>query len=271
MADNSKNITKVWRPVKQFLLFAVTGVLIFSLYSAADAGIDGQVSRVMVYIQPLDGDIVLVTKPIIASILKNDYRSTIKGASITSLDMTAIERIIEKNNYVKDAQVYVDARNTMHIKVFQRNPILRVISANESSFYIDEEGKKIPFRSDAVMRLPVLTGDLPYYKSAMATDKKSVYSDVLTLMKAVDQDPFMKALTEQIVVDPEVGLCIYPKLGHHRIIFGNAERAEQKFRKLEIFYKQAMPKDGWNVYKEINLKYKDQVIARKEPLVVLQS
>ena len=105
----------------------------------------------------------------------------------------------------------------------------------------------------------------------MATDKKSVYSDVLTLMKAVDQDPFMKALTEQIVVDPEVGLCIYPKLGHHRIIFGNAERAEQKFRKLEIFYKQAMPKDGWNVYKEINLKYKDQVIAKKEPLVVLQS
>lgn len=260
-----------WRSIKQILLFVLSGVLILGLYSATDKGIAGKVSKVMVYIQPLEGEVTLVTKPMIGTLLRHDFKQKIKGTQVAELNMTAIEKIIEKNNYVKDAQVYLDARNTLHIKVFQRNPVLRVISTNEPSFYIDQEGVKIPFRKDAVMRLPVLTGDFPVYKPGMALSGKSTYSDVFKLVTAINEDPFMKALTEQIIVDKEEGLCIYPKLGQHRIIFGNADRVQQKFKKLEVFYKQAMPKDGWNIYSEINLKYKDQVVAKKEPLVVLHS
>jgi len=82
-------------------------------------------------------------------------------------------------------------------------------------------------------------------------------------MKAILEDPFMNALTEQLVVDEKKDVCIIPKLGHHKIILGDAEDIENKFKRLEIFYKQGMPPEGWNIYKEINLKYKDQVVAKK--------
>ena len=225
----------------------------------------GQIEKVIVEIKPLEGDIYLVTKPILATILKKKYKQKFKGSNIEDLDLTEIERVIEKNKYVKDAQVYIDARNGMHIKVIQRNPVLRVLSANEPSFFLDEEGIKIPYQKDAVMRLPVLTGNLPVFKPEMLSKQGSVYEDVFQLMQALKGDNFMRSLTEQVFFNERKELCIMPKMGDHVIILGDGENAARKFRKLEVFYKKAMPKEGWNTYKSINLKYKDQVVAtRKE-------
>jgi hypothetical protein len=39
---------------------------------------------------------------------------------------------------------------------------------------------------------------------------------------------------------------------------------QEKFSKLEIFYKQAMPYEGWTKYDQINLKYSKQIVCRKK-------
>ena len=49
----------------------------------------------------------------------------------------------------------------------------------------------------------------------------------------------------------------------HKIIFGAAEDIDTKFKKLMIFYTHGLSKVGWNVYSEINLKFKDNVVCKK--------
>ena len=62
-----------------------------------------------------------------------------------------------------------------------------------------------------------------------------------------------------------------PKIGDQVIILGDGENINKKFKKLEIFYKKAMPKEGWNSYKSINLKYKNQVVATKKELEIIKN
>jgi len=271
MTGRIRKIEFIAGRILQLLAIPAMALVIFSLYSAKDTSMKGMIEKVMVEIKPIDNNIYLVTKPVLGEMLRKKFKDKFKGQTIENLDMTLIESTIEHNDFVKDAQVYVDARNIMHIKVQQRNPILRVISQNESSFYIDEDGVKIPFQRKAVIRLPVLTGDLPVYKTRLANDPKSFYSDIFKLTKAIEADPFMSSLAEQILVDEQKDLCIMPKIGNHKIIFGNADNVEKKFKKLEIFYMKAMPKDGWKIYKEINLKFKNQVIAKKQDLELIKN
>ena len=44
----------------------------------------------------------------------------------------------------------------------------------------------------------------------------------------------------------------------------NIDNAENKLAKLEVFYKEAMMKSGWEKYKIINLKFKNQVVCTKK-------
>jgi cell division protein FtsQ len=64
-----------------------------------------------------------------------------------------------------------------------------------------------------------------------------------------------------VYVDKDLELI--PRVGNHTIILGNVSDLQEKFNKLMIFYKEAMPKVGWNKYKTLNLKYKNQIVCKK--------
>ena len=52
-----------------------------------------------------------------------------------------------------------------------------------------------------------------------------------------------------------------PQVGDERIEFGLPVNEEVKLRKLRIFYKEILPKTGWNQYKRVNLEYEGQIVA----------
>jgi len=43
-----------------------------------------------------------------------------------------------------------------------------------------------------------------------------------------------------------------------------AHEIENKFEKLKIFYKEAIPYEGWSTYSEISLKYDKQIVCKKK-------
>lgn len=251
--------------------FVLFGVAVFGLISATDARSTGKVSKVIVDIRPLEGNVFLVENADLAELLKKNYKLKLKDQHVDKLDLNKIESIVEKNDFVRDAQVYIDARNNLKIRVEQRTPVLRVILRDQATFYIDEAGHKLPVSDNAVLRLPVLTGELPQFRNDMIRDSSNVYSKAFNIILAVRKDPFMTGLTEQLVADDKKDISIIPKLGNHRIILGNADDIGNKFKRLEIFYKKGMPSEGWDLYKEINLKYRDQVIARKADVSPIKS
>jgi cell division protein FtsQ len=61
--------------------------------------------------------------------------------------------------------------------------------------------------------------------------------------------------------DREIELI--PRVGNQRILIGNADSLDVKLNNLQAFYKQVLPKVGWDTYKVINVKYTNQVIGIK--------
>jgi cell division protein FtsQ len=66
-----------------------------------------------------------------------------------------------------------------------------------------------------------------------------------------------------------VGFVIYPKVGDHRIVFGEPGEIAGKFRRLRIFYDQVLAREGWSRYRELDLRFRDQIVALPAGLVPL--
>jgi cell division protein FtsQ len=54
-----------------------------------------------------------------------------------------------------------------------------------------------------------------------------------------------------------------PRVGNHIIELGKAENYREKFNNLLVFYREAMPKAGWDRYKRVNIEYKGQVVCQR--------
>ena len=69
---------------------------------------------------------------------------------------------------------------------------------------------------------------------------------------------------EQIYVNENTDIELVPKTGEHEIVLGDVNDLKDKFNKLMIFYLKGLNNLGWDVYKKINLKYKNQVVCSKK-------
>ncbi len=90
---------------------------------------------------------------------------------------------------------------------------------------------------------------------------------LLNFVVLVEKDDFWRSEIVQIVVAkgpggaPEIELV--PRTGSHTVIFGSPDDAEEKLAKLLTFYRCGLRNIGWEAYRTINVKYKEQVVCTK--------
>ena len=83
-------------------------------------------------------------------------------------------------------------------------------------------------------------------------------------VKKILDNPFLKVQIEQIHLDHSGDAILVPKLGNHKIYFGNpADNVEDKLQRLQVFYEEGLPYVGWEKYKSISLAFDGQVVAKK--------
>ena len=196
------------------------------------------------------------------------------GKPISSIPIEVYERHIAANPSVKRAEVYTKHGGILAIKVFQRQPILRVIAADGANFYLDQEGSIMPISTNYTARVPVATGfitdkqfEMQRYNVATMSDSLkniSIRDDLFELTSFIRNDEFWTTQIQQIQVEENGELTLIPTVGDHHILLGSTNKMEEKFRKLLLFYKKGLNKTGWDQYSHINLKYKDQVICTKK-------
>lgn len=186
----------------------------------------------------------------IMRVIKRDY-GNIEGMPLLSVNKDSLERILAKNRMIKSAQVYYSLDGYIHVNVTQRVPVLRIVSGK--GYYVDEEGKMMPLSSKYTARVMVATGNISQQFAC-----QQLYPFVMKLK----EDKLWQALVEQIVVSgKEVSLI--PKVGNFRIVLGRLEGVEQKMENLRLFLEKGIALKGWNIYKEINLKFENQIVCVK--------
>lgn len=197
------------------------------------------------------------------------------GQSHSQLKTSAIEKYITSMTEVRDARVYTKIGEGWIIDVNVRKPIARIYNRFDENFYLDEDGVIMKSSNLHTARVVVVTGYIPDRIYSISVDKiinndtlKSIrkLDDVYRISNYVCNDPLMRSLIGQIHLKKDGDFVLIPMVGGQKIIFGTAHTDEEvldKFRKLKIFYKEAIPYEGWNKYQEISLKYKKQIVCKK--------
>lgn len=92
------------------------------------------------------------------------------------------------------------------------------------------------------------------------------FTKLLTFVDDLEHNDFWRSEVVQIEAyttpSRELELTLIPRSGPFAVRFGRIEDVDEKFRRLERFYKQAMPRLGWDRFREVDLRYADRVVCR---------
>jgi cell division protein FtsQ len=202
-----------------------------------------------------------------------DRGDSVIGQAMGKIDCAELENLINNNPAVLKSEVYKSIDGELNIEIKQRKPIVRIFNNKNEGYYLDEKGKMLPLSQKFTSRVLVANGNIfesydkfYYFDFSKTIQEDSIMKytrlDELYLLSSfINNDPFWRSQIEQVYVDKDFELI--PKVGNHVIILGDTKDLKEKFDKLFVFYKEALPKSGWNKYSTINLKYKNQVICTK--------
>jgi cell division protein FtsQ len=177
------------------------------------------------------------------------------GKEVSTFNTDELSQRLEQNKLVRRADCYHTPDSILRIDIYQRHPIMRVMTSRGSDFYIDREGELMPVQSNApAMHLPLATGEVtpelargPLYEFAQFLQKNRFWRSEIT----------------QIHVRSDGDVELIPRVGQHVILMGPLTDYEAKLKKLLTFYDKVPEHRGWNAYRVINLKFKGQVIGER--------
>jgi cell division protein FtsQ len=187
------------------------------------------------------------------------------GQQMQSIDFEFMESEIEKMEIVRNAEVYSDLKGNLKIEIKQKSPIARLFFENGKSAYMDEKGNLMPLSSKFTTRVIVVNGKVPSQmdqKSDPAT-LNPLWTNLYNLINTMRDDPFLNAQFEQIYINNQREYELTPRVGRHSILLGKGDDFDKKFDKLKIFYKKGISKVDWNKYKQIDLRFNDQIVCSK--------
>lgn len=238
------------------------GVLAISAISAREAA---HVKTVAPVILPLKDGEALVTEQELLDRLAASFTKPMAELSLSDIDVERVETVLEGQAFVADADAYIDDDLQLNITVTQRVPLLRVIAENGQNYYLDESGARMPLSESYTARVPVATGNIILWSDDFMTDEDNQLRQLVELAQYLREDDFLGALVEQIYINTKGELVLAPKVGDQVIYLGryHETKTEERLRRLKTFYREGLPYEGWRKYKSFDLRFSDQVIARK--------
>jgi cell division protein FtsQ len=191
------------------------------------------------------------------------------GMPIEKINLTQLEKFIEKTEWVKNAEFFINNKLVLEVKIEQRIPIARIFTASGASFYIDNEGSRLPLKQLTVLNLPVFTG-FPTDQPKLSKPDSALLKDVLFFAKTIQKDTFFMAQVAQVNIEPNGTFQMVPTLGDHLVLLGTVDQLEDKLNRLFTFYKKVWLGSGVNAYQYIDCRFNHQVVALKKGLQPIQ-
>lgn len=199
----------------------------------------------------------------ILRIITDNHKQKIKDRNLSSFELASLETKLEKQAWVKNAELFFDNKGILQVRIIQREPIARIFSVTGESFYIDSASHRLPLSDKITVKLPVFTGFPSDGRKLNAADKqllRGIKQTSLFLLK----EPFWMAQVAQIDITHTREFEMVPTIGGHLVELGDASNLEQKFERLMLFYRQVLSKSGMDKYERIKVQYDRQVVGVKK-------
>lgn len=223
----------------------------------------------------VDDEHVFITESEVLELLR--FEALIfEGQLKEQLDAEAIEKYLTSISQVKDVKVYSMIGSQWKIDIDMRKPIARIYNKWGQTYYLDDAGNTMDISSQHVARSLVVTGEI-LDRFGQESVSEIINNDSLKSIRKLDDiyrisdyvcnDPLFRSLIGQIHLKKNGDFVLIPLVGDQKIVFGSAyseTQVSKKFEKLNVFYKEGMPYEGWGTYSEISLKYEGQIVCKRK-------
>ncbi len=181
-------------------------------------------------------------------ILSHDSVQNIAKEQVALKEM---ESRLLANDMIRDAQVFITVDGVLGARIEQRKPLARV--ADQTNYYIDTDGEKMPLSNVYAARVPLVTGNV-----------SSMLEDLAALVEKINKDEFIKNSVIGIHVEDKKNIELRLRNNDFKVLLGSKNDAERKFMNLKAFYQKAKRDTLLNTYFAIDLRYGSQVVATKK-------
>ena len=174
------------------------------------------------------------------------------GEYLHRINLQHMENIIRQHPMVRTAECYTAEDGTARIRVTQRVPLLKVVTADEA-YYIDTDRRKMPLRSSIHDTVPVAMGKVGFEMAS------TVLAD---FAEWVQEDDYWRAHIEAIDVRLPKQVCIKQTGKQEDLMIGDLMGYAGKLEKAEVFYRRTASMEKPR-YRTLDLRYRGQVVARR--------
>ncbi len=168
-----------------------------------------------------------------------------------TLDLNKMESRLLENPMIKNAEVFITIDGMLGVLIEQRKPIARITGS--TSYYLDDQGKKMPLSEVYSARVPIITGSL-----------KSNLTEVTQLLLKINEDEFMRKYVIGLQLKNDGTINMKLRKQDFILLFGKPNNIEKKFQKFKAFYKKTKQNNTISNYSSVNLEFENQVVATKK-------
>ncbi len=199
--------------------------------------------------------------------------------AISEIDIPVIEQLVLSNPSVQTCEACITVEGKVLLRVQQRRPIARLTNLSGESYYMDENGKLMPWSEQYTAPVIIVNGnfietyadmknkDFSLIDADSAMKTATALDNIWNVVKAIDADSFLRVQMVQLYLSPDNGFELIPRVGDHKIVFGDVQNIDAKFKKLNLFYIHGLNTTGrWTEYSAIDLRYKNQIVCTKKPI-----
>ncbi|MBN2766238.1 MAG: cell division protein FtsQ [Paludibacteraceae bacterium] len=239
------------------LAFTITGILLVTGYIGFAIWSFSSIDRTIICrnleINLLDKEkIQLISQTEIAELLAGKDLNPI-GKAYKRIRTESIENELLRNPMIKSVECFKTPSGIVHLIVQQRIP--RFIISGTSNFYVDAEKKIFPVSLNHAVYVPVVSGRVT---KSFATE------ELFDFVNYVASDQFWDAQIDQIYVRNDQKIELTTRVGDAVIVLGSLDNYAEKLDNLFYLYQKGFNKMGWNLYKSIDLQYKNQIVCKRK-------
>jgi cell division protein FtsQ len=185
------------------------------------------------------------------------------GAPLGEIDLGGIEGKLRSSSFIRTAEAWFGANGELNVRIGLRTPMARVISDHGLSFYIDEMGHPMRLSRTYTARTLLVRGPIRQARTAADSLQDSTLRAFLPVLQHIQQNEFLRSQVAELLLNTKGEATLHPEIGQMSIQFGTAEEPADKFARLERFYREVVPKVGAAYYRQLNLKFRNQLIATR--------